>query len=305
MYNRQYSVSVVIACQGSQESEIKSTPYGEIRSRSGASLKFTTNDAKGVYTQWLKHEREVVEHETVPDEGHIYLENPTKSEVLNAFSTINQILSKYPQGATGIDVFFAGHGECSSGALVLKDDTLSAKELLHIINSPLASSQGARGLGLGLDSCYAGSFLIDIVVELQKKEHSIELRDAMVSSMHDEKSWELSFLEHGAFTFSFLHPGNSYVKGNELNIAIERKDNKMIAKCLQGLVGSMASPVGFLTQGRQHPIRCYKGALMNISGLGEFYIHDIEGGVTRESLINCFEKIRQDFWTENNINKAL
>jgi hypothetical protein len=304
MFDRQYSASLIIACQGSQESEIKSTPYGEIRSRNGANLKFTANDAKGVYTNWSKHELEVVKHEAVPVEGHIYLEDPTKSEVLNAFSTINRILSKYPQPATSIDIFFAGHGECPSGALVLKDDILSAKELLHIINAPLASSQGARGLGLGLDSCYAGSFLIDIVVELQKKGHSIELRDAMVSSMHDERSWELSFLEHGAFTFAFLHPGNSYVKGKELNIAIERNDHKMIAKCLQGMVGMMASPVSFLTQGRQHPIQCLKGYLFEVAGLGEFSISDIEGAVTRESLVNYFEKIRQDFWTENNISKT-
>jgi hypothetical protein len=140
MFDRQYSASLTIACQGIQESETKSTPYGEIRSRSGASLKFTANDAKEVYTNWLKHELEFYEHKSVPVEGHIYLEDPTKSEVLNAFNTINQILSKYPQDETGIDIFFAGHGECSSGALVLKDGILSVKELLHVINAPLALS---------------------------------------------------------------------------------------------------------------------------------------------------------------------
>jgi hypothetical protein len=159
-------------------------------------------------------------------------------------------------------------------------------------------------LGLRLDSCYAGSFLIDIVVELQKEGYSIELRDAMVSSMHDEKSWELSFLEHGAFTFAFLNPGNSYVKANELSIAIERNDHKMIAKYLQGLVGMMASPVSFLTQGRQHPIQCTKGYFFEVTGLGGFSISDIAGAVTRESLVNLFEKVRQDFWTENNIIKT-
>lgn len=289
MYDRQYSASLVIACQGNQEPELQNTPYGEIRSRDGASLKFTKNDAKGIYQKWSRDN-------PFPPEAHIYLENPTKSEVEKALERINFILSKYPQKQTGIDVFFAGHGECPTGSLVLKDHNLTVKELLGLLSMPLNKAQGERGLGLMLDSCYSGSFLIDIVVELEEHNYGIWLFDAIVSSMHDEKSWELSFLEHGAFTFAFLNPGNQYLKKNELSRAIEKKDNKVIARLLQGMVGSMASSVAFLTQGRQHSIDCMKGLHFEVVGHGSFSLADLEETITREILISKFEKAKNEVW---------
>lgn len=289
MYDRLYSASLVIACQGNQEPEIETTPYGEIRSRDGANLKFTANDAKGIYKDWSRGN-------SLPPEAHIYLENPTKSEVEKAFDKINLILSKYPQKKTGIDIFFAGHGEFPAGSLVLKDHNLSVKELIELVSVPLDKNQGERGLGLILDSCYAGSFLIDVVVELEEPNSGIRLFDARVSSMHDEKSWELSFLEHGAFTFAILNPGNQYLEKNELAKAIERKDNRVIAKCLQGMVGMVASPVSFLTQGKQHSIDCMKGGHFSVDGHGSFSLFDIEGNVNREALIKNFEKAKNEIW---------
>jgi hypothetical protein len=74
------------------------TVYGEMRSRDGANLKFTTNDAKGVYEKWS-------EDESVPPEAHVYLENPTIFELKQAIHKINAVLSRYSQGQTGIDIF--------------------------------------------------------------------------------------------------------------------------------------------------------------------------------------------------------
>lgn len=158
-------------------------------------------------------------------------------------------------------------------------------------------SLGERGLSIILDSCYAGSFLIDIVVELENHNHGIKLLDAKASSLHNEKSWELSFLEHDAFTF--LNPGNKHVDSRELTRAIEKNDNTIIAKSLQGLVAMMACPVAFLTRGRQHPIDCVKGYIFSISGLGEFSLGDIEETITRDLLIAYFEKAKNQIWEKD------
>lgn len=286
--SRPYAASLVIASQGKQEAELVNTAYGEIRSRDGANLKFTANDAKGVFQKWIKTNRHL------PTEAHVYLENPTKSEVKNAFSEINGLLSQYPQEKTGIDIYFAGHGEFPTGSLVLRDENLHFNELLDLISEPIDITAGSRGFSLMLDSCYSGSFLIDIVVALEKKEFGVKLLDAFTSSMHNEKSWELSFLEHGAFTFTFLNPGNQYVMPHELTKAIEEDDQRMLAKFLQGMVGMLASPVAFLTKARQHSISCskgYNGYQFSINGLGSFSLSNLKE-INRELIIEKFDKAK-------------
>lgn len=291
MYDRRYSAGLFIASQGTQESELVNTAYGEMRSRDGANLKFTTNDAKGIFQEWS-------EDFSLPPEAYIYLENPTIAEIKEAFNKINIVLSEYPQEQTGIDLYFAGHGEYPSGSLVIKDHVLTAKELIYLMSVPLNPSQGKRGLSFILDSCYAGSFLINIVLELEHNGCRIKLFDAKVSSMHDEKAWELEFLEHGAFTFTFLNPGNGYVNNIEFTRAIEKQDHRLLAKYLQGSVGHLASSTAFLTQGRQHSIDCLKGDHITIDGHGYFSISDIEGIITRENLIKEFEKAKNVIWEE-------
>jgi hypothetical protein len=286
MYDREFSANLIIASKGMGKAEIRHTAFGEIRSRNGANLKYTSNDAKAIYSTWSKHHN-------LPDEAYIYLEDPTKLAVEEAIHQINEVLSKYPQEKTGIDIFFAGHGYPYSGSFMLKDDRLSAEELIDIISRPLEKAKASRGLGLILDSCYAGGFLIDIIIEIEKEKNALRLFDALVSSMYDETSWELSFLEHGAFTFSFLNKGNSYFDNLEFAKSVENNDNKIITKYLQGIVGSMgASSVAFLTQGRQHSIDCLKGHHLTVNGHSSFSLTDIKGTITRDILEEKFSEAK-------------
>lgn len=290
MYDREFSASLIIASKGPEQAEVKSTAFGEIRSRDGADLKYTSNDAKGIHSSWIKHQN-------LPPEAFIYLENPTKSVVEEALYQINSVLSNYPQEKTGIDLFFAGHGYPRSGSLVLKDDSLSAKELIDLISRPLEKTKGSRGLSFFLDSCYSGGFLIDIIIELEKDKNPVRLYDALVSSMFDEKSWELSFLEHGAFTFSFLNKGNAYVDRLEFARAVEKNDSRIIAKYLQGMIGYMGTdPATFLTQGRQHSIDCIKGHDFTVGAYGSFSLTEIEEEITRDVLEERFSMARSEIW---------
>jgi hypothetical protein len=293
MYDREFSASLIIASKGPAQAEVRSTAYGEMRSRDGADLRYTSNDAKGMYSNWL-------ENQNLPSEAFIYLENPTKSVVEEAVNQINGVLSNYPQEKSGIDLFFAGHGHPRSGSLVLKDGNLSAKELIDLISRPLEKTKGRRGLSFFLDSCYSGGFLIDTIIELEKDDSTLRLFDALVSSMYDEKSWELSFLEHGAFTFSFLNKGNAYVDRLEFARAVEKNDSRIIAKYLQSMVGTMGGDSAtFLTQGKQHSIDCIKGHHFTIGGFGNFSLTELEEEISREILEERFKMARSEIWNNN------
>ncbi len=52
MYDRKFSASLIIASKGTELAEVIPTPYGEMRSRDGTNLEFTSNDARG-YTHTL------------------------------------------------------------------------------------------------------------------------------------------------------------------------------------------------------------------------------------------------------------
>lgn len=288
MYDRPKSISIIVASKGYDKSEIEMTAYGEISTRAGANLKYTQNDANGILELWKKED----------DFEILYLINPTKQELIDIFRKADQILSEFDQDQTGIDFFFAGHGEYPTGALVLSDGILTASELVIVMSENLHPKKGDRGLGIILDSCYSGSFLVDLVVNLDNKYQNIFLFDAIVSAMYDEPAYEMSFLEQGVLTYTILNEGNGYVDKKLFKEAIENNNYKIIAKYMQGLVAMTTSPIVYLTQGKQHEVRCYKGNLFEVGNGDSFVIYETckEGELNREALYFELNKAR-------NINK--
>ena len=72
----------------------------------------------------------------------------------------NRILEAYSDDI-GLDLFFAGHGEEGTGNLVLKDGTLSPTRLLKLQADDVGPDNGGqRTIGVWLDSCYSGAFLL-------------------------------------------------------------------------------------------------------------------------------------------------
>lgn len=282
MYDRRYCGALVVGCSGVEMAEIKQTYFGEMRSRSGASLQYTEADANLVFKEWSREEN------ILEGASEILIE-PTVTEFASAIKKISHELSELPQSDTGIDIYFAGHGLPGNGALVLRDGEVSAFDLISLIKQYMKSGDGIRGLSMLLDSCYSGAFLFEAMVALQE-DRDLQLYDCLCSSMHDEKSWELSFLEHGAFTFTHFHKGNHHVDNLELAIAIDKCDYKIIAKCIQGLVGMMADPTTFLTQGRQHPVDCIKGLFLEAGTRGSIGNWDEKMPFTKQQIIQYLEK---------------
>ena len=281
MYDRKYSGVVVVSCSGQDEPEIRTTPYGEMRSRSGASLRFTSADADLVWRHWSKGIN-------VPEEACVTIREPSVDEFFSLLSQVSRSLGKYPQGETGIDLYYCGHGRPGDGAILLKDGTVTPSELILHLKTDLEPKMGARGLSMLLDSCYSAAFLFEMIALLQY-EGELRLYDALCSSMHDEKSWELTFLGHGAFTYTHFHKGNKHVDRDELATAIDLQDQKTIARCIQGLVALSANPTTYLTQGMQHPLDCIKGGFMSAGTRGECDVPDLGEDFTVHDIIKAFE----------------
>ncbi|WP_299983864.1 hypothetical protein [uncultured Ruegeria sp.] len=254
------------------------TGFGQMRSRAGADLRYTSADAELTFNKWSRDK-------SVPKDAHVLLIEPSVADFASACTKVSKVLSGYPQQDTGVDLYFAGHGLPGNGALVLSDGVVTATRLIGLLEDSLKPGEGLRGLSMLLDSCFSGAFLFEAMVALQNHE-KLRLFDAQCSSMHDEKSWELSFLGHGAFTFTHFHKGNNYVDSQELADAIDRQDNRTIARCVQGLVGMTADPAAFLTQGRQHSIDCMKGNFIDAGTRGLFDITDVDGALSVQLIVD-------------------
>jgi hypothetical protein len=261
-----FSGSIVIGCQGNQKAESVETPYGTKRQRSGAELKFVRADAEAIFSKWT-------EQESAGENAHCILINPTTSELDGAIAKVSKALELNDTPRTGIDFYFAGHGDENGGAWVLQDGLYTAERLKGNLQKNLTLGHETRRIGFILDSCYSGAFLIDFLKLIEPVEE-LYVDDAFAACLHNEKSWELSFLGHGAFTYTFLNNGNSHVGPDDLTRAIQNQDHKVLARCLQGLVGMKSNPTTFLTQGKQHPINLLKGQLLTVRGYCEISIFD-------------------------------
>ena len=151
--------------------------------------------------------------------------------------------------------------------LVLKDGTLSPTRLLELQAGDVGPGRdGQRTIGVWLDSCYSGAFLLRLALAAFEDFEGFRLDEGLASCLPDETCWEMEILEHGVFTYTRLHPGNSHVDQERFNRAILENDPDECAKGLQGLVGMTSNPSAFLTEGRQFSMSLTK------------HVIDVEGG---------------------------
>ena len=222
------------------------TRFGEIRSRNGALLRHTAQDAESVYLLWKAEEPDL------PDNRQILLVDPTKSQVEDTIRNVSARIRQDHADEVGLDFFFAGHGDRSNGGLILKDGKLSPTEFLCFQADDVGpNSGGERTIGVWLDSCYSGAFLIRLAIEAFEEFCGFRLDEGLASCLPDEKCFEMDILEHGIFTYTRLHPANSHVDSDSFNKAILQNNQDEIAKGLQGLVGLTSNPSAFLTEGKQ------------------------------------------------------
>ena len=264
---REPCASVVIASSGTEPEKVLSTRYGIVRSRAAANLQYTTNDAERVFDLWSN------EDDDLPMSLHRLLIEPSLQEVEGTIEEVSSLLLSDYENNVGLDIFFAGHGEKGTGNLMVKDGSLSPERFLSIQDGDVArSDKRVRTIGVWLDSCYSGAFLIRLALAALGSTRGFALDEGMASCLPDEQCYEMESLGHGVFTYSRLNRGNRNVDSNRFNHAILRNDDAAIAKALQGLVGMLSSPAAFLTHAEQFPVLLTKHVL------------DVEGGFSSVAL---------------------
>ncbi len=260
--------NIVIASVGPEEPNRIQTKYGEIRSRNGALLKYTKRDAESIYKLWKKKETDL------PDELQVLLIDPSISQVENALQSISAKIRETHPKDIGLDLFFAGHGEPNTGNLVLKDGELSPVRFLELQADDVCPGSGVRTIGVFLDSCYSGAFLLRLAIESFENFEGFRLDNGLASCLPDEKCFEMGFLEHGVFTYTHLNPGNSNIDQKCFNQAILDQNFKEMVKNLQGMVGMLSNPSAFITEGKQFSMSLMKHVVTVVGGFATVELLD-------------------------------
>ena len=242
------------------------TRYGEIHSRGGAKLRYTYNDAESVSKSWKKLSP------GLPDELRVVLIDPNLHDVETTIKCMSGQLRNFPE-VFGLNLFFAGHGQDSTGNLVLSRGSLSPTRFLELQAEDVGLSDRRR-IGVFLDSCYSGAFLVKLVIEAYELFEGFSLKDSLVSCLPDEKSHEKEYLEHGVFTYTHLNKGNSYVDLSRFREAILKNDSIELQKGLQGLVGQMSNATAFLTEGKQFSMSLFSNVLIVDGGFAEVELNE-------------------------------
>ena len=163
-----------------------------------------------------------------------------------------------------LDLYFAGHGR-PNGDLVLKDGTLPPARFLDLQSHHAGCDGYPRTVGVFLDSCHSGAFLVRLATEALRRIEPFRLDEGLVACLPDEECFEDPVLGHGVFTYTHLNKGNAHVDRERFNRAILEDDRNEIAKGLQGLVATMSNAPAFLTEGRQFSMTLTK-ALIDVQG---------------------------------------
>ena len=149
--------------------------------------------------------------------------------------------------------------------MILKDGTLSPVRFLELQADDVSPDSGARTIGVFLDSCYSGAFLLRLAIEYFENFEGFRLDNGLASCLPDEECFEMDSLEHGVFTYTHLNPGNSNIDQQCFNQAILDGNFKEMLKNLQGMVGMLSNPSAFITQGKQFSMSLMKHVI-NVDG---------------------------------------
>lgn len=276
------SAVLTVASPGKEDAIEVDAFVGTMRSRSGAKLKYAINDIRSLRQRMPTYgaycDGELVGYELL---------DPSVEELFLAVQEVTQYLNGFEcekERKKALNIFYAGHGNPSDGAWELRGGKVTGQELHEKLCAGYVSSGIKLHVNLILDSCYSSRFLIDFIISAQSHE-LIYPYDCLVSSLPDETSWEMDFLEHGAMSYTLTNDGNSYVDSAELAKAIDNRDSRVIVKSLQGV--TVPNPVSFLTNGRQHCVELISGHHLEVQGGGSIELAEHLGNLTHAGILNA------------------
>jgi len=291
------AILLSVASPGKYNDEALDGLLGQMRSRSGAKLKYVTNDIE-------KFGEDSPSYGGYAEGGLIYekLLDPSVTDFREATKRLikRMVSRKSTPGRKNVfNLVYAGHGQALDGAFELIDGIISGQELHELLVLNYGDNQNKLHVNLIVDSCYSGRFLIDFMVSCQNHK-TVYAFDCNVSSLPDERSFEMDFLEHGAFSFTLSHQGNSYVDASELARAVDDQDLGTIVKSLQSV--TVPNPVAFLTRGRQHSMELVSGHHLSVTGAGSIELSDHFGSLTHAGLADAVARAKTDYGGDTEYN---
>jgi len=279
-----YSIGAVltVASPGNHKTDEADAIYGKMRTRASAKLKYTINDVRKLHKHMPTYGGNVDGELT-----HYELIKPSISDLIATIKKITTALRCSPceEGRKKVfNIIYAGHGQSSDGSWELCDGIFSGTDLYRTICNAYGDSKNKLHVDLILDSCYSSRFLIDFIISSQNREIVYPF-DCIASSLPDETSWEMDFLEHGAMSFHLTNEGNAHVDTIELAKAIDQKDHKVVVRALQGM--TVPNPITFLTNGKQHCVILTSGHHLEVQGAGSVELDNHIGTLTHTGIANA------------------
>ena len=123
----------------------------------------------------------------------------------NVFASITKFASAKPEDT--IVFYFSGHGKIDpnddSPVLCLADRELTIDELLVVLNTSVAKHKLVL-----LDACHSGGMTFSpshkIINKVEQQKQQDSNLYAIVSCKEKQRSWEISSLKHGVFTYCLI-----------------------------------------------------------------------------------------------------
>lgn len=153
---RKYKFYISISC-GVTDKVNREYLKSKFYKKDSCDLRYTTADCDFFYSS-LKENH----YDTGVKEKHVRLINPTVEELKYALKEgvkyLNQFLEEENWRGGEVIFIFSGHGVNGSGAISLKDNIFSARDLAQIVSEARAKNDRRIRLNVILDSCYSGAF---------------------------------------------------------------------------------------------------------------------------------------------------
>lgn len=265
---RRWQATISISASGPEYDPIFEEAGRKFVPRAAADLRYTTSDSNYLAEHFKRQDYDSCEFEK-----HYRLVNPTARELKATIDKVDKWFGKHRHKPVwdggGIVLIYAGHGDESAGAMVLKNDELYGPEVFieHILKVAKKNTNDERlRVSMIMDSCHSGEFGLRSL-NLMFNQYLDYLIPYMLnlSCCSDEVSWEDADLGHGIFTYCFSAHGDI---GSITTQAVQ-PDNSFgpslsIAKGEKG--------VSLLTAGAQNPIVYFNGAGFILVGSGDFSI---------------------------------
>jgi hypothetical protein len=290
--HRRWEAFISVSASGPEFSPLLEKEGHLPRARMAADLRYTTADVDFLYTHFLEPDCDRPRENDL----HIRLVNPSKDEVLSAFSQAGQWLETHRDDAGwdggGIHFNYAGHGTEDQGTLVLNPGFLHVDEFIDSICGVASRVSSPRRLRVSvvLDSCHSGAWVTRILHACSHERSDLLIPfNLFAACMTDEYALEDASLGHGIFTYCLSVQEQALGSFGAIGILPDNSYGPALA------IASGERGCSFLTAGLQNPVAYWNGAgQLEVSRSSFSIFHEDGQTLTEEQMLKQLLRNRDE-----------